>query len=411
MMRLANGPPRKCCVTLICLVLALGTSTCKGSDSTTPAGLFSQGVDTSCLPPGVSPPTGPTSPPANAPPPTTPPRITSEGATVVTTIAGSGTSGYTDGSALLAQFAMPSGIAVDGKGNIYVADTINQRIRRLSPDGTVSTLAGNDNRFLGPRDGPRKVDGTGTTALFGDPLDLVLSGENLYVVDTNQIRRITLSGVVTTFAGSPIYGYADGSGTNARFASISGLATDRQGNLYAADSGGNTIRRIDTVGHVTTVAGNGIAGCVDGPVASATFENPSEIVVDANGNLYVAQYAHPRIRKISATGQVTTIGGDGTFGGDDGTGLDANILVGGIAVDADNNLLIADGNNRIRKVTPDGVVTTLAGGGGSGYRGQGFADGTGTGAHFNGPTGIALDPQGNIYVADSGNQRIRKLSR
>jgi len=330
---------------------------------------------------------------------------------VVSTFAGSGTKGFADGTATTAQFYSPTGMAVDSEGNVYVADRENHRIRRITPAGVVSTLAGSTEGF---------ADGTGTAAQFNHPFDLAVdSSDNVYVADTHnhRIRRITPAGVVSTLAGSGTKGFADGIDTEAQFYGPTGVTVDSSGNVYVADHGNNRIRRITPAGVVSTFAGTGTEGFANGAGTEAQFYHPSEVAVDSSGNVYVADADNNRIRKITPADRiedrvVSTFGGSGTEGSGNGIGNTAQFnFPGGVAVDSSGNVYVVDSvNNRIRKITPadrieDKVVSTFAG---SGTEGSG--NGTGTAAQFHGPLGVAVDSSGNVYVADSANHRIRKIT-
>jgi uncharacterized repeat protein (TIGR02543 family) len=321
----------------------------------------------------------------------------------VTTLAGS-TQGYADGTGTAAQFYAPSGVSVDADGSIYVADQTNHRIRKVTPAGVVTTLAGSGIQGF--------LDGTGTEAKFSHPQDVAVDvSGNIYVADfyTYRIRKVTPEGVVTTLAGSTS-GYADGTGTAAKFDQLRGIAVGADGNIYVADSNNSRIRKVSPEGVVTTLAGGSGFGYADGTGTAATFKNPYGVAVGADGNIYVVDSDTHRVRKITPEGVVTTIAGGGPSGSDsgsyaDGTGTAARFSnPRGVAVGADGNIYVADANNhRIRKVTPAGVVTTIAG------STSGYADGTGTEAKFSWPYGVAVDADGNIYVADAGNNRIRKI--
>jgi sugar lactone lactonase YvrE len=334
-------------------------------------------------------------------------KITSAG--VVTTLAGSDSSGSTDGTGTAATFTDPVGIAADASGNVYVADSGNSEIRKITSAGVVTTLAGKAGT-LG------STDGAGTAASFTSPEGVAVdTSGNVYVADSgdNKIRMVTSAGVVTSLAGDGDYttsGSADGTGTAALFDEPEGIAVDASGNLYVADMVNDTIRKITSEGVVTTFAGTaGIGGSVDGTGTAALFYGPEGIAVDASGNVYVADTYNSTIRKITSEGVVTTFAGTaGTHGSTDGAGAAASFYQPeGIAVDASNNLYVADTYNcAIRMITSAGVVTTLAGKAGT----CGYTDGTGTAARFFDPQGIAVDTSGNIYVADTGNSTIRKIT-
>jgi hypothetical protein len=268
---------------------------------------------------------------------------------VVSTLAGS-TQGYADGTGATARFSEPSGIAIDASGNVYVAEWNNHRIRKVTPTGVVTTLAGSTLGY---------ADGTGTAAQFSNPWDVAVDAVgNVYVADefNHRIRKVSPTGVVTTLAGSTA-GYADGTGTAAQFENPRGVAVDAAGNVYVTEGGvgGNwgshRIRKVSPTGVVTTLAGAELGGYADGTGAAAQFWTPAGVAVDAAGNVYVAEWD----------------------------------------------------NHRVRKVSPTGVVTTLAG------STSGYADGTGTAAQFRSPFGIAVDAAGNVYVADWDNHRVRKI--
>ena len=351
-------------------------------------------------------------------------KITSAG--VVTTFAGTaGQIGSADGTGAAARFQYPAGIAVDSNGNAYVSDTYNYTVRKINSAGVVTTFAGTAGQ-------QGSADGTGAAARFQYPGGIAVdSSGNVYVADgkgivfrygmaSNSIRKITPAGLVTTIAGGVSGGSADGNGAAASFNGVRGVAVDSSGNIFVADEDNSTIRKITPSGEVTTLAGSAeITDYVDGTGAAARFNRTRDVAVDPNGNVYVADRANAAIRKITPAGVVTTIvGRDALLGFDtsylslgsaaDGNGAAARFrFPQGVAVDSNGNVHVADsGNSTIRKITSAGVVTTFAGTAGQ----QGSADGTGAAARFKSPSGIAIDSSGNAYVADNSGSTIRKIS-
>jgi len=323
-------------------------------------------------------------------------------AVIVSTFAGSGEAGDADGTGSAAKFRLPHSIAIDAAGNLYVTDGGGQRIRKVTPKGEVSTFAGSGEIGY--------ADGIGSAAQFSGPHGIAIDATgNLYVTDTfhHRIRKITSKGEVSTLAGSE-EGFSDGIGRNALFYRPYGIAIDAVSNLYVADTHNNLIRKVTPKGEVSTLAGgNGLledGGFADGVGSDARFLRPSGIAIDAAGNLYVVDTHNNRIRKVTPNGEVSTLAGS-VEGFADGSGCCTRFRIpAGIAIDAAGNLYVADSlNHRIRKVTPKGEVSTIAG------SEQGFSDGPGIAAKFSYPSGIAIDAAGNLYVADSLNSRIRKL--
>jgi mucin-19 len=323
------------------------------------------------------------------------------GSANVSTFAGSGTAGSADGIGVTSSFNSPSGIATDAAGNVYVADYLNRKIRKITNIGVVTTLAGSGAQG--------NADGIGTAASFNFPSGIATDAiGNVYVADfgNHNIRKITNSGAVTTLAGSGAQGSANGIGTAASFNGPSDVAVDAAGNVYVADRYTYKIRKITNTGVVTTFAGSGAFGSTDGIGTVASFSGPTGIAVDAAGNVFVCEKEYHKIRKITNTGVVTTLAGSGFGGSADGLGTAASFYFPThIADDAAGNIFVTDqANHKIRKITSTGVVTTLAGSGGAGS-----VDGIGTAASFNYPLGISIDASDNIYVADGGNYKIRKI--
>ena len=319
----------------------------------------------------------------------------------VTTLAGSGNATFANGQGTSASFSYPYGLAVDSGGNVYVADYYNHRVRKITAGGVVTTLAGSGNATF--------VNGQGTAASFWSPQGVAVDASgNVYVADTtnHRIRKITSNGTVTTLAGSGSPGFADGQGTAASFRGPSGVAVGESGNVYVADTNNNRIRKVTAGGNVTVLAGSGGSGYADGQGIAASFRGPTGVAVDGSGNVYVADINNNLIRKVTPSGNVSTLAGSGLNGNEDGQGTAASFLSpAGVVVDGKGNVYVADSyNNRIRQITVSGNVTTLAGSGNSGS-----ADGQGTVASFNSPTGVAVDGSGNVYVADYYNNRIRKI--
>lgn len=435
---------------------------------------------------------------------------------VVTTVAGlARRAGTNDGAGSNARFKTPTGLAVDGAANVYVADVGNYTIRRISPGGIVTTLAGMAGKFgtndglgssarfgsesvwwrtwptgiaidaagdlyvldapnrlvrkvtsrglvttvAGGGKGPGIVDGVGSFANFSQPAGIALDSRGIiYLTDLNQIRQVTPDRVVTTLAGMGTRGSADGSLYAAQFSFPKGIAVDRAGIIYVADTDNHTIRKISSDGIVTTLAGRASnRGDTDGSAITARFRNPAHIAVDLHGTVYVSDNGNHKIKTISPSGIVTTLAG----GPDSPTIIDSNGKISvlaypsGLAVDGKGNTYVACVGS-VQKITSGGVVTTLVHSSGSysdrnnsrrfqpsgvalyrtnllvtdvdnhtilsvtlggsvsvlaGEPGvQGRSDGTGTGARFYSPGGVAADQEGNVYVSDTYNHTIRKIT-
>ena len=315
-----------------------------------------------------------------------------------------GGTGPTDSTTVIpALFSSPADVAVDAAGNLYVADYWYNRIQKISTVGTVSTLAGTGN--VGA------INGIGKLASFNKPSGLAVDGAgNVYVADAgnNLIRKITPDGMVSTLAGTVVA--VDTSNTVTEqplFSGPSGVAVDASGNVYVADAGNNRICVVSPSGNTRTLSGNGGVGANNGLGKNATFNNPTGVAVDAAGNVYVADMLNNLIRKVAPDGTTSSLAGNGDIGSKDGLDTAARFYFpNSLTVDASGNVYVTDDiNNLIRAITPAGAVTTLAGNGQAGSQ-----NGLGTQASFNDPAGISVDALGNLYIADANNNLIRKIT-
>ncbi len=341
------------------------------------------------------------------------PRLAAQNAATIETVAGNGVQGSSGdgGPATAAQLNRPYGVAADSSGNLYIAGYLSHRIRK------VDALTGNISTFAGTAGAGYSGDGgAAASAQLNEPYHLALDGAgNLYIADSNnhRIRKVDAAGVITTVAGGGSSLGDGGAATSARLNLPYGVALDGLGNLYIADTGNHRIRRVDaSTGIISTVAGTGASGYSGdgGAAASAQLNLPYDVAVDGAGNIYIADRSNHRIRKVdAATGIISTVAGtgDGAYGGDGGPAAEAQIYdPWGVAVDGSGNLYIADASNhRIRKVDAAGVITTVAGGGSSLGDGGAAAE-----AQLNSPFDIAADGAGNLYIADTVNQRVRKVT-
>ncbi len=331
---------------------------------------------------------------------------------VITTVAGNGGLGFggDGGNAVASQVNNPWSVAVDPSGNVYFVDLYNARVRVVSSTGTITTVAGN---------GTTRYSGDGAaaqTALMNTPLGVSAApGGIVYVTDTNnqRVRRIGSDGIIATAAGNGSAGFAgDGSAaTSAQVAFPGGTAVDSAGNFYIADTANQRVRKVSG-GNMSTVAGNGTAGYSgDGSAAvNAMLNSPVAVAVDAAGNIYISDYSNHAVRKVSG-GVITTLAGNGSpgYSGDGGQGAKAQLnLPSGLALDSAGNLYVADsGNHVVRKITPAGIITTAAGTGVSGDSGDG---GLATAAELASPSGVATDAAGDLYITDAGAGQVRLVT-
>ena len=320
--------------------------------------------------------------------------------------AGGGTGGD-GGPAVQASLNAPEGVAVDAKGNLYIADQRNHRIRRVGPDGVITTFAGTG------REGFSGDGGPAVQASLNAPFGVAVDANGVvYIADqrNDRIRRVGPDGIITTFAGAVGPGFSGdrGPAVQAQLSGLSGVAVDAKGNIYIISN--LRVRRVGPDGIITTFAGGGTGGLGDGGPAVQAQLSPSGVAVDAKGNVYIADYSNSRIRRVGPDGIITTIAGTGTqgFSGDGGPAVQAQLnLPTGVAVDAKGNVYIADySNSRIRRVGPDGIITTFAGTDTRGFSGD---RGPAVQARLNSPRSVAVDAKGNVYIADYSNSRIRRV--
>ena len=324
----------------------------------------------------------------------------------VSTAAGTGTLGFSNGTGTAAAVASPAALVADSAGNMYFTDGSTSRIRKLTTAGVVSTLAGNGSSGY--------VEGTGTAATFNWPQALTLLPDGtLLIADSNNHKIRTLSTSTTTsglFAGGSkgTGGSVGSTSTSVQFDTPRGIVYDASsGNIYVADSQNNRIIKLNSSGTVLAIYGQTTGAFADGNGTAARFNYPEGLAVDNNGIVYVADTQNQRIRKIDTAGNVTTIAGNGTAGFADGNGTAAQFKSpGALTVSSSGVIYVADTQNqRIRKIDTAGNVTTIAGSGTAG-----FADDSGTSAMFNGPNSIVIASDGKLYVCDTANHRIRVLS-
>jgi len=330
---------------------------------------------------------------------------------IITTVAGNGAQGFSGdgGLATNAKLNDPFGITIDATGNIYIVDTDNSRIRKMATSGIITTIAGTSTA------GYSGDGGQATNAELSQPWGITFdAANNLYIADygNNRVRKVNTLGIITTIAGKGTFNYSgDGGQATAAGLNTAGVVLDTLGNLYIVDN--NRIRKVNTLGIITTIAGNGASGYNGdgGQATAAELNSPVAVTLDAAGNLYISDEINNCIRKVNTNGIINTIAGNGNSGffGDGGQATAASLSAPlGLTMDAFGNLFIADAyNSVIRKVDAFGIITTVAGNNFQGFSGDG---GQATAASISNPFGVAFDAAGNLYFSDEGNMRIRKVT-
>jgi sugar lactone lactonase YvrE len=331
----------------------------------------------------------------------------------ISTFAGNGTSGYTGdgGLATAATINGPYGVSVDVHGNVYITDTGNSVVRKVDTTGKITTIAGNGSQGFSGDGGPA------ISASLYAPLRAVAdSAGNVYIADSfnNRIRKVDSSGKISTFAGLGTQNFSgDGGQANAAELNLPGaIAVDSTGNVFICDTWNHRIRKVDSSGVITTVVGTGFPGVLGdgGQAAAAQLNEPEDVAVDSHGNIYIADTANSKIRKVDTSGVISTIAGNSNFGygGDNGPGPSATLNEPtGVTVASSGNVYVADFlNNRIRKISTSGTITTFAGNGTSGFSGDGGAPASAT---ISLPKEVAVDASESLYIADSNNMRIRRV--
>jgi sugar lactone lactonase YvrE len=329
---------------------------------------------------------------------------------IITTVAGNGTNGFSgdNGAATNARLYHPTGLAFDSTGNLFIADQSNNRIRKVDTNGIITTVAGKSGS------GSSGDGGAATNASLNSPQTVGFDAAgNLYIAGYTdcRVRKVDASGIITTVAGNGAWAYS-GDGGWAISASLNhptGVTFDASGNMYISDCWNNRVRKVDANGIITTVAGKGTQGFSGdgGTATNASLSNPYAVAFDVAGNMYIPDWQNNRIRKVATNGIITTVAGGGS-GGDGGLATNASLnQPQGVAFDAFGNLYIADwANSRVRKVANNGIISTVVGNGSYGYSGDG---GAATKASLNEPPCIVFDIAGNMFIADWQNNRVREV--
>jgi len=338
---------------------------------------------------------------------------TSVSAQLISTVAGNGSGGFSGdgGQATAAEIQSAYGLAIDATGNIYIADQANCRVRKVNTNGVMSTLAGTG-VFGYSGDG-----GQATAAKMGDPSGVAVDAAgNVYIGDANnaRTRKVTVAtGIITTVAGNGVGGFSGdgGQATAAEVNGNSGIWIAANGTMYIGDMSNQRVRKVTTAGVISTYAGNGTAGFSGdgGQATAAELNGPDQITTDATGNLYISDYSNNRVRKVTTAGVISTIAGTGVAGYN-GDGIQATAAqINGVescAIDAGGNIYLGDLNERVRRIAPNGIISTYAGTGVTGYNGDGIQATT---AEIFLPTRVAVDNAGTLYINDEINERIRKV--